>query len=252
LIDLYHEVTGSGPAVCLLHSGVTDSRSWDRQVAVLAPSHTVVRYDLRGFGNSPLRAGPWSHVDDLHDLLNELPIQKTALVGNSFGGRVALEFAVVHPERVTMLALVAAALRDQSSDEMRRFFAAEHELLERGDIEGVVELNLETWVQPHVRDVVRPMQRRALELQMAAYESDAPPDAEGQLDPRASKRLGELRVPTLVLVGDRDIQHFRGLAERFAAEIPGARLEVIEGAGHLPSLECPDDFDRALIDFLKG
>ena len=172
MTDLRYEVTGSGPAVCLLHSGVTDSRAWDGQVARLAPSYTVVRYDIRGFGGSPLRSGPLSHLEDLRELLDELAVEATTLVGNSFGGRIALEFALEHPARVTKLVLVAAALRDYGwSDEMRRFAEAEDEAMERGDVDAAVDLNLEMWALPHVREVVRPMARRALEVQQAAYES---------------------------------------------------------------------------------
>jgi 3-oxoadipate enol-lactonase len=96
------------------------------------------------------------------------------------------------------------------------------------------------------------MARRALEVQQVAYEGDSSPEPEPPLDPPARSRLGELRVPTLVVVGDRDVAHFRDLAELFAHEIPGARLEVIGGAGHLPSLERPDDFDRLLLEFLEN
>jgi 3-oxoadipate enol-lactonase len=253
LTDLHYDVTGSGPAVCLLHSGVTDSRAWDRQVARLAPSYTVVRFDIRGFGGSPLRSGPLSHLEDLRELLDELGVEATTLVGNSFGGRIALEFALEHPARVTKLVLVAAALRDYGwSDEMLNFAEAEEEAMDRGDVDAAVELNLEMWALPHVREQVRPMARTALEVQQAAYESDSPPEPEPPLDPAALSRLGELRVPTLVVVGDRDIGDFQDLAELFAREIPGARLEVVEGAGHLPSLERPDDFDRLLLEFLRA
>jgi 3-oxoadipate enol-lactonase len=251
--DLRYEVTGSGPPVCLLHSGVTDSRAWDGQVARLAPSYTVVRYDIRGFGGSPLRPGPLSHLADLRELLDELGVEATTLVGNSFGGRIALEFALEHAARVTKLVLVAAALRDYGwSDEMRTFAQAEDEAMERGDVDAAVELNLEMWALPHVREVVRPMVRRALEVQQAAYEGDSPPEPEPPLDPPALSRLGELRVPTLVVVGDRDVAQFRDMADLFAREIPGARLEVIERAGHLPGLERPDDFDRLLLEFLEN
>jgi 3-oxoadipate enol-lactonase len=221
---------------------------WDRQVAVFTPNFTVVRCDLRGFGDSPLPAGPLSFSRDLRELLDELAIDRCALVGSSFGGRVALDFAVAHAERVTKLVLVAAALRDFDwSPQMRSYFAAEDEALERGDIDGAIELNLEMWVQPHLHDFIRPMQRRAFEVQLAG-----PDEGEAALEPAASTRLGDLRMPTLVLVGDRDVRDFQELAERFAREIPSARLEVIEGAGHLPSLERPDEFDRLLAEFLRG
>lgn len=247
MTDLHYEVRGTGPAVCLIHSGVTDCRMWDRQVAVLSPDYTAVRFDLRGFGDSPLPEGQVSFVDDLGELLDELQIDQTVLVGNSLGGRVAIEYTVEYPERITKLVLVAAALRDHDwSEEMRAFGAAEDEALARGDLEAAVELNLETWAQPHVRELVRPMQRRAFEVQLEGSDEGERPQS-----PPASSRLGELPTRTLVLVGDRDKQDFRALGDRFAREIPRARLEVIKGAGHLPSLEQPEEFNRLLLTFLE-
>ena len=247
MTDLHHEVSGSGPAVVLVHSGVTDSRMWDEQVALLAPRFTVARYDLRGFGESPFDPGVFSNLDDLRGLFDELGIERAALVGNSLGGRIALEFALEHSERVTRLVLVAAGLRDHDwSENVRRFGQEEEALLGRGDLDGVVELNLRMWALPEVRERVRPMQRRAVELQAGVEAAERP------LQPPASHRLGDVSAPTLVIDGDRDVHDFRELADRFAREIPGARLEVIAGAGHLPSLERPDEFNRLLLDFLAA
>ena len=94
----------------LLHAGVGDRRLWDGQVDALAGQYKVIRPDLRGFGQSPLPGGPFSHVEDVRALLDHLGVERAAVVGNSFGGRVALDFALVHPERTDALVLVAAAL----------------------------------------------------------------------------------------------------------------------------------------------
>ena len=249
--DVGYEVTGSGPAVVLVHAGVADRRMWDEQVELLSPRFTVLRYDLRGFGDSPLGSGEFSFAEDLRALLDHVEIERGTLVGNSLGGRVALEFALQHPARVQKLVLVGAGLPDHEwSEEVRRFGEEEDELVERGDIDAAVELNLRMWALPHVHDRMRPMQRRAFEAQIDTFtEGDLP--VERKVDPPASARIAEVGVPTLVVVGEHDVGDMRRIAERLAAEIPSARLEVISGAKHLPSLERPDEFNRLLLEFLE-
>ena len=250
MTELAHEVAGSGPPVVLLHAGVADRRMWAEQVDALAPRFTVVACDLRGFGDTPLSPGEFSFVDDVRGLLDHLGIERAALVGNSLGGRVALELAVAHPTRVAKLVLVAAGLPDHDwSAEVRRFGEEEDELLERGDVDGAVALNLRMWALPDVHDRLRPMQRRAFELQLAVAGGAEP--TERKLDPPASARLHEVRASTLVVVGEHDVADMHELARRFAREIPNARLEVVPGAKHLPSLERPDVFNRLLLEFLE-
>ena len=109
-MDLYAEVAGGGSTVVLVHAGICDSRMWDPQWDVFPAAHRTVRYDLRGFGRSPLLPQPYSHGRDLIALLEHRRIEQAALVGASLGGRVALEVAVAHPEVVDALVLADAAL----------------------------------------------------------------------------------------------------------------------------------------------
>jgi 3-oxoadipate enol-lactonase len=224
--------------IVLIHSAVTDSRMWKRQAELLAArGFEVVAPDLPGFGSEPVPPEPFSFVDRIATLLPAL------VVGNSFGGRIALETALAHPDGVRKLVLVAPALASHDwSAHMRSYWSAEEELLGRGDVDGATELTLSQFVLSNVHDVARPMQRRAYELQLAAPEADV-----RWPEPRP---LSELAMPTLVVVGDHDRPDFHAMAERIAGEAPDARLEVIAGARHLPSLESPDEFDRLLLAFL--
>src|SRR6266508_3963747 len=133
---LHYDDVGSGPAIVLVHAGIADSRMWDEQVAAFSDAFRVVRYDIAGYGRSPLRGGPFSHWRDLVALLDELGIEQAALVGNSFGGRIALDVAIAAPERVSALVLVAPGLGGWDwSAEMRRFDELEDEALEAGDLD---------------------------------------------------------------------------------------------------------------------
>jgi pimeloyl-ACP methyl ester carboxylesterase len=260
--SLHHEVAGDGAAVVLLHAGVCDSRMWEPNRASLGDGRRLVIPDLRGFGRSEWGTGPYSHVDDVIDLLDRLGIEQAAFAGASFGGRVAIDVALEHPSRVTALLLAAPALGGWDwSAEVRAFGEREDELLDGGDVPGAVELNLRMWVDGPARgpsDVDRAlrgfvgeMQRRAFELALEAFAAEPFPGPERALDPPAAGRLGAIRVPTLVAVGELDVQDMRSIAAAVAGGVQGGRLEVIAAAAHLPSLERPDVFDELAAGFLR-
>ena len=260
--EIAYDTAGEGPPVALLHAAVGDRRLWDGQVGALAERHLVVRYDLRGFGDSPLPGGPFSFVDDLAALLDHLGIEGAALVGNSFGGRIALDFALEHPERTAALVLVASALGGhEPSPELEAFDEAEEALLEAGKVDEAVELNLRTWldgprresapVPAEARELVAAGQRRAFEVMLAAYEGSPPPGPVRWADPPAATRLGEAAVPTLVVNGAHDVDDFRTIAAQLGDEIPGA-LAVELDTAHLPALERPGELNRLVLDFLAS
>jgi len=256
---LAHDVAGDGPAILLVHEGIADRRMWEPQVGPLADAgYRVVCCDLRGFGDSELTPGPFSNVGDLHELLAHLGIERVSLVGGSYGARVSLEYALTHPDSVDALVLMGPGLRDvEWSEEIVRFGEEEDALLEAGDLDGAVELNLRTWlagpsrtadqIDPDVWERVGRMQRRAFEVQLPV--PDAGPDE--PFDPPASARLGEIRFPVLIVVGDLDQPDILRVADQLAVGIPEARKEVISGTAHMPSLEKPDEFNRLLLEFLQ-
>jgi 3-oxoadipate enol-lactonase len=256
-MDLDAEVAGEGSAVVLVHAGICDSRMWDPQWDAFPAAHRMVRYDLRGFGRSPLPPKPYSHGRDLIALLEQLGIEQATLVGASLGGRVALEVAVARPDVVDALVLADAALPGFAwSDQVRAFGAEEDAALARGDLDAAVDANLRMWVDGRrrpptvvdsaVREHVRQMQRRAFELQLPVWE-----DMEEELlVSNVARRLSAVRAPTLVLVGEEDVSDLHQIAARLAREIRGAQHSVIPNAAHLPSLERPAAFNERVLRFL--
>jgi pimeloyl-ACP methyl ester carboxylesterase len=248
---LAHDVEGDGPVVLLLHSGVTDRRMWDPLVPALAHTFRVVRADLRGFGDTPLPGERYADADDVDELLASLGVGQAAVVGSSFGGRVALELAVRHPGRVSSLVLLCPAHRGvEPGPDVQAFSEAEDRLLEDGDVDGAVALNVRTWLgpdaTPEVADAVRAMQRRAFEVQLAADAADPQPEpVRVEVDPAA------VAVPTVVVSGAHDLEHFRTVARTLATQIPGAEHVELGWAGHLPSLERPDVVLALLLDVLR-
>ena len=222
----------------LVHSALGDSRLWRRQVEALAEDFEVVAPDLPGYGGTPLPTEPFSYVDAVAE---HLP---AALVGNSFGGAVALRTALVHQDRVPKLVLVGPGLPAWDwTAELREHFAAETAAWDDGDRGRVTQLNLDFWVAPAHHDEVRPQTERAFDLQTAHEEPDVLwPDM---------PRLSSLRIPTLVVVGDDDKPDFRAIAHHLADEIPDADLAIVPGAGHLVGVEQPEELNALLLEFLS-
>lgn len=249
-MTLSHDVTGDGPVVVLLHSAVCDRRMWDPLLpALVAAGRRVVRCDLRGFGGTPAPDRPYNDAEDVLRLLDALGVERAALVGSSFGGRVAVEVAARWPGRVGALVLLCSGLPGyEPSAALRAFGAREEELLEAGDIAAAVELNVATWLGPEADDAtrerVREMQRDAFAVQLAAPE-EVPPIA-------AEVDLAAITAPCLAVSGAHDLADFRDIAARLPALLPDARHLELPWAGHLPSLERPAAVAALLLDFLAA
>jgi 3-oxoadipate enol-lactonase len=248
---LAHEVQGSGPPVLLIHAGVADRRMWEPLVEALSHTFRVVRPDLRGFGETPLPPGPFSNADELDALLAHLGIAHAEVVGSSLGGRVALELATTHPGRVSSLVLLNTAYRGlEPTPALEAVGDEEERLLEAGDVDAAVELMVRTWLGPYAgddaRELVRVMQRHAYEVQLAAEAADpGPVPRRTDVDPTA------ITVPTTLVSGGHDVDHFQAIADHLAEQIPGAERVHLDWAGHLPSLERPDTVLALLLDVLR-
>lgn len=232
---------------------------WDPQWETFSRSHRVVRYDQRGFGRSPIGPGRFSNARDLLDLIEQQALESVALVGVSMGGRIALEVSLARPELIEALVLVGAGLPGhQWSAEMKAADEAEQAALARGDLDEAVEVTLRTWVDgprrrpedvdPEVRARVAEMQRRAYELQLPVWETAEEEPLVGHL----AERIGEVGVPTLVLVGEEDVPDMHEIADRLERELPNARRASIADTAHVPSLERPREFDQLVLPFLQS
>jgi 3-oxoadipate enol-lactonase len=204
----------------------------------LSAEHDVVAPDLPGWGENPLPTEPFSFVEFAAKFL------PGALVGNSFGGAVALRTALAYPERVQKLVLIGSGLPSWDfTEEMRAYWEAEGQAVDAKDLDGATQINLDFWVRPDLHDEVRPQQRRALELQTAHEEPEL-------LWPEMAP-LSSLLMPTLVVVGADDKPDFLAIAEHLAEEIPDADLAVVAGAGHLVGLDQPEELNALLLEFLE-
>ena len=255
--SLYYDVAGNGEPLVLVHAGIADCRMWDGQFEAFAERYRIVRYDMRGCGRSeaPARA-PFSHHDDLRGLLDFLDIERAVLVGCSIGARTIIDFALAHPERVRVLALVCPSLSGFESDEeppgeWEELVAAD----EAGDQERVSELEVRIWVDGPYRSpdqVYRAVRDLVRETNLITLRNEPDLGEERPAQPPAVNRLAEIQAPTLVVAGDLDRPEVGLRADLLLRSIPRAQKVVINGTAHVPSMEKPREFNGVVLGFLSG
>ncbi len=251
---LYYELAGDGPAIVLIHAGLWDLRIWDQQVEpFVAAGLTVLRYDLRGYGRSDPPTVPFSFRQELADLMAHLGVPRAAIVGASVGGQIALDFTLERPDLADALILVGAGLSgDDTPDdpETAMKLEASEAAFEAGDHARAVDLALAVWCPLRTDSGV---DRRIRDIAMDNRDVDGFDwSLSRRLDPPAAGRLHEVDVPTLVIVGDADVPAMRTIADTLADGVAGARLEVLEGADHLPNMRRAPAFNRLVLDFLAA
>jgi 3-oxoadipate enol-lactonase len=248
---------GSGPPIVLLHAGIADLRSWDTMVPPLAAAgYRTVRFDQRGFGGSTTEAVEFSRIDDLLAVLDTVGIDRAALVGNSLGGMLAFDTAIVAPERVVAIVGVGAGLGGfevEPTDEIRALEAevARLEAADPRDRAAEAEFDVRLWVdgpgQPPdrvpaaIRDLVREMDR----LDPERHRGEGQP-----IDPPANDRLADLRCPVLAVAGELDIPDVVQTARHLEANAPDARALVWPDVAHMIGMEQPERLADAIVAFL--
>jgi 3-oxoadipate enol-lactonase len=257
---LYYEVAGSGPAVVLIHAGIADHTMWDAQWEEFAREFRVVRYDTRGFGDSPVAAEghQFSNRQDLYELLRHLGIERAHVIGVSRGGQIATDFTLEHPEMVASLVTVCAGLGGMddvtpTAEEIALFEEIE-KAWEAKDWDRLADLDVRVWAdgpgQPEGRADAQ-VREKMREMCLRNYHNHQVEGAPIVLDPPAAGRLGEIKVPALVIVGDLDGKPVLQTADRLAEGIAGARKVVFEGVAHVPPMEQPERFNRTVLEFLR-
>jgi 3-oxoadipate enol-lactonase len=248
-MTLAYDVTGSGPGLLLLHSAVCDRRMWDPQwEALAAAGFRVVRCDFRGFGESPAPSAPYNEAEDVAEVLDAVGLDSAAVIASSHGGRVAQEFAARWPERVSKLVLVCSSSTDlQPGPALGEVWRQEEARIEAGEIDAAVDLILAAFLGPEAsaatREDVREMQRHAFDVQLAAGDEYPPTDVPFS--------LSSITAPSLVISGAKDLPEFCELARRLTDALSDARAVELPWAGHLPTLERPEELTALLTEFLR-
>jgi 3-oxoadipate enol-lactonase len=255
---LAYDMTGNGPALVLIHAGIADRRMWDDQIPALNRDYRVLRYDLRGYGESDIPPEPFAHHDDLAGLLQHLRIDQAHILGVSQGGKVAIDFTLSYPAMVTSLIRVSSGVGEQEPSAILQRAWGEMEQAEEAEGLGrVLELELQLWVDGPTRSeqaVNTKVRDRVREMNAALFERIPQHEAaeESSLDPPAIERLTEIQAPTLIIVGDKDVPDVLAIAELMETQISNSRKVIFPDAAHMVSMERPDEFNRVVMEFLNS
>jgi 3-oxoadipate enol-lactonase len=250
LADYKLEGEAGKPAVVLVHGFPFSKEMWKAQAEALKKDYQVLAYDLRGMGQSSLGKAPQlleAYVDDLFALLDFLKLKKAALAGLSMGGYIALRAMQRDPERFRAL-LLCDTRSDPDSDEGKLKRAA--------GIAAIRQKGADAFSRAMLPNLLQDQGAKAAGLLrlMLGNKADGMANALAAMAARSdcSASLKEIRVPALVVVGSEDKITPPALAEGMAKAIPGARLAVIPGAGHVSNFDKPAEFNRLMLEFLGG
>ena len=252
---LFYEAAGKGENIVLLHDGAVHCEIWNAQFPVFAEKYRVIRYDRRSYGKSPNPTAPYSNIDDLNKLFVQLKLEKALIFGISSGGGLAIDFTLKYPDNVRGLVLVGAVVSG--------YGYSSHMLTRGGHVKSLAELLADP--QKTIEYLGREDPYEIYKENIKAKEKflkllNANPinlsQEKGTLliraDRPAAKYLSEIKVPTLVLVGEYDIPDVHAHAGVIEFGIPNAKREIISNSGHLIPLEQPDAFNAESLKFLRS
>jgi len=254
--ELAYEEAGTGNAVIMIHGGFLTKEMWDGLFQDLAGSYRAVRYDARNHGRSRTGKGTFAHFEDLGVLMEKLGIDKAVIMGLSMGGYVATEVALKYPERVAGLILVAPGLSGYNwhGPEIEAFAEKYTAADASGDRDRIIEAFMEAWTYGPKRkagDLPQALVDRVKGMMRRSLEAENKESAEARLAPLAAGRLGEIKAPTLAIVGDLDMPDILEIVDLLGKNVADFEKVVIPGVAHMVNLEKPDEFGAAVRRFLK-
>jgi 3-oxoadipate enol-lactonase len=242
--QLYYEECGSGSkAVVLLHDGVANSSVWDDVWPAFCKEFHTIRYDRRGYGQSPETKKPYFEADDLATLLRDRKVTQAALIASSHGGNVALNFALRYPAQVSDLVLVGPAASgfpysDHFLQAQIPFQNAKDPVGMRADSTYLIAPGNQA-AREHLRVILKASPQDFTHKDMALPEKPVFPYARS------------VHAPTLILIGSADLADNQAVAGALVMAIPGALRVVVTDTGHLMYLEKPGVFYALASEFLK-
>lgn len=241
-VKLNYEEAGKGPAILFTHGFGATLRMFDPQIEPLSREHRVIRWDMRGHGEteSPEIPGAYSQertVEDMQALLNDREVEHVVLAGMSLGGTMSLAYRIRHPDRVRALILIDSGPGFQSHeprDRWNEYAEGVAQALESGKADALPQSS-ETREAKHRSNACLALAARGMMKQHGTHVIDS---------------LKNVRVPTLIIVGADD-HAFLQAAEMMAARIPKAEKHVIPDAGHAPNIDQPEIVNELILGFLK-
>lgn len=254
--EIVVEITGSGRPLVMIHGWALDRRMWSYQLRELGQHFRVITYDRRGFGESTCRADLDRELGDLDEILEQLELDRVALLGMSQGGRVGLRYAIARRDRVSALILHGAPLdgHDPPPGNPTIIPTPHYSRLLKDGKQDILRDELSA----HPLMDLPGGKRRARALlrdMLSGYRGEDLLGSNRQTPWRArnvARALRSLTIPTLLITGAKETTWLRAIADHLAGEIPNARHVTIRGGGHLVNMTHPAEYNRSVIRFLAG
>jgi len=250
---IHYSVEGpaEGPALILINSLGLDLRMWDDVASILRSDYQLVRYDKRGHGLSDCPPAPYSidqFVSDLHRLIDHLDLPQAALIGISIGGLIAMEFAASYPDLVPYLVVFDTAARVGSSEAWETRI---RDIKSKG-MESMTSVILPIWFSSSFAEE-QPATLRGYRNSLLRTSPEGYVGACAALrDADLTRRVASIEAKTLVVAGDQDNSTTVEQGRMLAEAIPDARFELLEGAGHLSTVEQPMSAAKLIRAFLEA
>ena len=257
---LFYADDGEGTPILMLHAGIADHTMWEPQVVAFKDRYRCIRFDNRGWGQTVTEAGqPFTRVDDVKALLDHLGIERAVIMGCSFSGSIAVNVALLAPERTLALVPVAAGVNgfpDPGPDGYPEapIFEEIETLEAAGEFVKAAEMNAKVWAVGPRRPMAQGNRAVYDYVYRIVYDHYIHPREKGDpqpAQPNAYDYLPTFTMPTLVICGDEDESITIEMCKYMGTHIPNARLYLMKNAAHLPNMEHPDEFNRVLGAFLE-
>jgi pimeloyl-ACP methyl ester carboxylesterase len=250
-----------GAPILQVHTAIVNPRAWDGVASRLVDAgYRVIRYDMRGYGESATEAVEYLAHEDLLAVLDHFEIDRVAVVGNSMGAVFAMDAVLAAPARFAAYVWVAGGVggfeKEPSATE-RALFDAEEAAEEAGDAELAAELDTRIWVDGWQDGQSLPATRVDPAVRAAIKAWDLPLVAPDHVyakrerpEPPAVERLEAIAVPTLVVIGQLDTEGTRAAGELVGRRVPGARVERLPDVAHIIGMEAPDRLAALIVEHL--
>jgi 3-oxoadipate enol-lactonase len=252
---IYYEVAGEGQAFLMVHAGIANKSQWDDQFDYFAQKYKVVRYDMRGYGQSLPVADDYQRHEDIRALLDFLNIDHTILMGSSMGGGACMNFALEYPDRADALIMTGSAPSGFAYDDWSPapLDLEMEDAFTKGDLARANEAAMKLFVDGKGRtpdQVDLALRKKIYDMNMIALKNDSQMGRDLPLETSAAKRISELHLPVLIIMGDLDEEYIYRAADFMVNNIAGSRKIVMRGTAHLPNMEFPQEFNAHVQAFL--
>jgi len=260
-IEINYELSGEGDCLVMVHGFTDNLTMWYNQIPVFSSMFKVLTVDVRGHGKTETPEGDLSmelFADDLHAVLEALNIEKACVLGYSMGGRIGLQFALKHPEKTTGLVFANSGVigpemkfTKQEMAEMVERRKQLMDLVETGEIEVIADAMAERSLSPGFRDKEPAVFQKYKEVKLQNDPRHYVPIMQSLADAMANPPdLTQLKCPALVIAGEYDAFMAVDVAKSMEKAINDATVKILP-TGHAAAIEAPEDFNRAVIDFMN-